>query len=474
MDQQLRTEIVWRPQAGPQKALIDCPLPEILYGGARGGGKTDGVLGKYALKAETYGPEFNAVFFRKEMPQQDDLIERAKAIYLPLGANWQEQAKRFTFKNGGRVRFRPLETVQDAQKYQGQNLSDAAVEEAGNYESPQPIDMLFGALRSVGGVPIQLILTANPGGPGHHWLKQRYVDPWPIGMKILERELPSGAKHRYCYIPSKVGNNRILLANDPGYIDRLHLVGSPELVKAWLEGDWNVISGAFFPEFSEARHIVAPFVIPKHWTRFRAMDWGSAKPFSVGWYAVADGATGLPRGCLVKYREWYGASAPNVGLKMTADEVGAGIVEREEKDECEYGVIDPAAYKIDGGPSIAERLAKAGAWFNRADNTRLSGWDQLRGRLKGEDGQPMIVFFSTCQHTIRTIPALQHDPKHMEDVDTDGEDHAGDETRYACMSRPWTSTKQPKPEDLRGIQVGVPSVTLEEMWASAKPARERF
>jgi hypothetical protein len=440
--------VVWRPQVGPQKALIDCPLSDVLYGGARGGGKTDGVLGKYALKGERYGRDFNAVFFRQEMPQQDDLIERAKSIYLPLGATWQEQQKRFVFAGGGRVRFRPLENVQDAQKYQGQNITDAAVEEAGNYPSSAPLDMMFGALRSVGGVPIQLILTANPGGPGHHWIKSRYVDPWPLGMKVLERHLSNGAIHRYCYIPSRVGNNRILLANDPEYVNRLHLVGSPELVKAWLEGDWNVIAGAFFPEFTGERHVIKPFEIPGHWLRFRAMDWGSAKPFSVGWYAVASGDTDLPRGCLVKYREWYGASAPNVGIKRTAEQVARGIKEREQGDKITYGVIDPAAYKQDGGPAIAEVMLREGVTFQRADNQRLPGWDQLRARLKGDEDGPMIVFFSTCVHTIRTLPALQHDRHKAEDVDTDAEDHAGDETRYACMSRPYVAKVPAKPADL--------------------------
>lgn len=440
--------VVWRPQPGPQKALIDCPLHELLYGGARGGGKTDGVLGKFALKAERHGRDFNAVFFRKEMPQQDDLIERARSIYTPLGASWADQKKLFTFPQGGRVRFRPLENVTDAEKYQGQNLTDAAIEEAGNYASPAPIDMLFGALRSVNGVPIQLILTANPGGPGHHWIKDRYVDPWPAGMKVLERQLPNGAIHRYCYIPSRVGNNRILLANDPGYVDRLHLVGSPELVKAWLEGDWNVIAGAFFPEFSGERHVIAPFQIPGHWLRFRAMDWGSAKPFSVGWYAVSDGWPGLPRGCLVKYREWYGASAPNVGIKYTAEQVAQGIKEREAGDKVNYGVIDPAAYQQDGGPAIAERMLREGVTFQRGDNKRLPGWDQLRARLKGDEDGPMLVFFSTCVHTIRTLPALQHDRHKAEDVDTDAEDHAGDETRYACMSRPYIAASPKLKPDL--------------------------
>lgn len=450
--------IIWRPQPGPQKLLIDCPIGEIFFGGARGGGKTDAVLGKFALKGKRYGKGFNAVFFRKEMPQQDDLVERAKEIYLPLGAKWREQHKMFQMPQGGRIRFRPLESIQDAEKYQGQSITDAAVEEAGNYPMPAPIDRLNGVLRSAKGVPTQLLLTGNPGGPGQGWIKDRYIDPAPMGLKILERKLPNDSIHRYVFIPSRLQNNLILLRNDPGYINRLYLVGSPQLVRAWLEGDWSAIEGAFFPEFSMERHVVAPIALPAHWIRFRAMDWGSAKPFSVGWYAVSEGdLPQFPRNALVKYREWYGSpqvsgsSQPNVGLKFTAEEVAHGIVEREAKDECKYGVIDPSAYTADGGPSIAERMAKAGALFYRADNKRVAnagaigGWDQLRARLKGEE-RPMIYFFSTCKDTIRTIPMLQHDRLKAEDLDSDGEDHAADETRYACMSRPYMSRQATKVE----------------------------
>lgn len=443
---------MWRPQAGPQKALIDCPLPEIFYGGARGGGKTDGVLGKYALKAKYYGKHFNAVFFRRELPMLDDAIERSHEIYGPLGAKWHDQKKTWRFPWGGRLRFRPLERVEDAEKYQGQNLTDACIEEAGQYPDPRPIDRVNGVLRSAHRVPTQLLLTGNPGGPGQGWIKSRYIDPAPMGMKILTRKLPNGRDHRYVFIPSRVEHNRILLQSDPDYINRLYLVGSKELVDAWLKGDWNAIEGAFFPEFCE-RHVVAPMILPAHWTRFRAMDWGSAKPFSVGWYAVSDGELPqFPRGALVKYREWYGMreGQPDVGLKMTAEEVGAGIKERERNEKVLTGVLDPAAFAEDGGPSIAHRL---GVFFNRADNKRvghngaMGGWDQLRARLKGQDGpggKPMLFFFSTCTHTIRTLPALQHDPSRAEDVDTDSEDHAADETRYACMSRPWIATP-PKP-----------------------------
>lgn len=447
--------IVWRPQAGPQKALIDCPMAEILFGGARGGGKTDGVLGKYALKDKRYGRGFNALFLRQEMPQADDLIERAKEIYIPCGAEYKEQQRTFVMPRGGRVRFRPLESVDDARKYQGQNISDACVEEAGNYPDSRPIDMLFGALRSKEHVPVQMILTANPGGAGHQWIKHRYIDPAPLGMEILRRTLPNGQQsHEYVYIPSRVTDNRILMESDPGYVSRLNLVGSSELVRAWLEGDWSVIAGAFFPEWSLARHVVQPHALPAHWMRFRAMDWGSARPFSVGWYAVSDGDdTRYPRGALIRYREWYGWSGePNKGARMTAEEVAKGIKDRDAGDKISYSVIDPAAFAQNGGPSIAETMSAHGVHFAPADNRRIGtlgavgGWDQVRARLRGtDDDAPMLYVFATCTHLIRTLPAMQHDDKRAEDIDTDGEDHAVDELRYACMSRPYVKDAPSKP-----------------------------
>jgi len=452
-------DISWSPQPGPQHALVDCPYPEILFGGARGGGKTDGVLGKYAIKESRYGRHFNAIFFRQEMPQADDLIERAKEIYLPTGAVWHEQKRMFRMPHGGIVRFRPLETVDDAKKYQGQNLSDAAVEEAGNYPSSAPIDMLFGALRSKSGVPVQLILTANPGGAGHQWIKARFIDPAPLGMEPITRTLPNGKQsHAYVYIPSRVQDNRVLLANDPDYIDRLNLVGSAELVRAWLEGDWNVIQGAYFDNFSMQRHVIAPFEIPQSWPRFRSMDWGSARPFAVHWHAIADGEA-MPqfeRGTVITYREWYGMEPgqPNKGLKLTAEAVAEGVKMMEALDTIAYGVCDPAMYAEDGGPSIAERMWRAHKIkWRPADNKRLPGWDQVRQRLGTKDSVPGWRVFSTCAHLIRTLPALQHDQTKPEDVDTEGEDHAADSLRYGLMSRPMNKTKKPM-EIGRRLMVG--------------------
>ena len=134
------------------------------------------------------------------------------------------------------------------------------------------------------------------------------------------------------------------------------------------------------------------------------------------------------------------------------------------------GVADPSIFAENGGPSIGDRMAARKCFFRPADNTRvgtrgaMSGWDGMRARLRGDDdGNPMMVFFATCTDSIRTVPALQHDTLRAEDIDTDGEDHAADEIRYASNSRPWV--RKPKPAD-PGINLKRP--TLNDLWAQQK------
>ena len=331
------------------------------------------------------------------------------------------------------------------------------IEEAGNFPSPQPILKLMATLRSGAGVPVGIRLTGNPGGSGHQWLRSRYIDPAPLGWKILR----DAAGLERIYIPSRVTDNAYLGSD---YVQRLSASGSPELVRAWLHGDWTVVSGAFFPEFSAERHIMPPRALPEHWARFRSFDWGSARPFAVHWWAVSDGSLpDIARGCLVCYREWYGMKPgePNVGLRMTAEQVAEGIRERERddpkpRDGGMVGVADPSIFAEDGGPSIAMRMTRAARIiFRPGDNKRvpqrgaMGGWDQVRARLVGDaDDNPMVVLFSTCVDLIRTLPAMQHDASRAEDIDTESEDHAVDSLRYAMMSRPYVrDMERPKVVD---------------------------
>jgi hypothetical protein len=484
----LRHELppTWRPQPGPQEILINCPYPEVLFGGARGGGKTDACLGKLAIAALRYRAAFNGLFIRQTMPQADDLIARAQEIYTSLGAKWLEQKKMFTFPGNGRLRFRAMENLADAERFQGQNITHIVVEEAGNWASSAPIDRLFGCLRSAAGVPVQLILTANPGGVGHGWIKQRYIDPAPEGLRKITRTLPSGRTHIAIYIPSRVTSNLILLSKDPAYLDRLSLVGSPQLVKAWTFGDWNVVEGSFFPEFGD-QHIVTPFPIPPAWTRFRSLDWGSASPYAILWFAVASEDFMLknlmhehktiPRQALVVYRELYGSKDhSNTGVKEPAEIVAQRIhsLERYEPRRPDgsgiahiaYSVIDPAAAASDGGPSIKERLSKAGIYCRDADNRRvgergaMGGWDLVRARLIGDGVLPDLYVFSTCVDFVRTFPLLQHDPARPEDVLKYGEDHLADALRYGVTSRPFIRHVAPPKGALRPLN----TMTLDELW----------
>jgi hypothetical protein len=272
------------------------------------------------------------------------------------------------------------------------------------------------------------------------------------------------------------------------------MVGSPQLVKAWLEGDWSAVEGAFFEVWNERKHVLRPVELPRDWLRFRSMDWGSASPFAIGWFAVVqddfthpDGAL-LPRGALVMYRELYGTRDPSAGglpgLKLTAEEVATVIIKREQNDpKLAQAVLDPSAFAAAGGPSFAERMntkliAAGMTAFHPGDNKRVTttsspgkrgpmgGWDLLRARLVGENGRPMLFVFSSCRATCRTMPVLQHDPMKAEDLDTDSEDHAADIIRYACMSRPWL---RPEPPSKESPEPGYQPYAKEDFgdWASS-------
>lgn len=459
---------LWQPQPGPQTALLECPVFEVFYGGARGGGKTESSIGDWLQHSSRYGEHAIGIFVRRKLTQLAEVIARTKQIFPKLGAKYNEQQKTWTMPGGGRLKFVYLERDSDAEEYQGHSYTRIYVEELTNFPLPGPIDKLRATLRSGAGVPVGMRLTGNPGGPGHNWVKARYIDPDPRGYKVMREEttfeLDGETKTVWLervFIPSKIGDNALLMRNDPTYILRLRQSGSEALVKAWLEGDWSIVDGAYFDEWDASKHVLTLDwleLIPKHSLRFRSFDWGSAKPFSVGWWAVSDGTWGLPTGAIVKYREWYGAKSPNVGLKMGADLVAQGILEREgaafnqfgqkvadPTERVTYGAADPAIFIRNGGPSIAETMAMKGCMWRPADNKRLPGWEQVRQRLVGVDGKPLIYFLETCEDSIRTLPVLQHEDTNPEDLDTEAEDHAADEIRYACTSRPWVKSAPKAP-----------------------------
>lgn len=477
--------VIWSPQAGPQTALLACPVFEVFYGGARGGGKTESSLGDWMQHANLYGEAAVGVFFRRKFKQLSEVIARSKQLFKKLGATYNETKSEWVMPGGARLLFRYLERDSDAEEYQGHNYTRIYIEELTNFPSADPVNLLRACLRSATGVPTGMRLTGNPGGPGHKWVKARYIDPAPGGYKILKETMEmmvDGQRREISiervFIPSKLTDNRLLFENDPTYVLRLSQAGSKELVKAWLEGNWDIVDGAFFDNFSERNILQADIWydrIPRSALHFRSFDWGSAKPFSCGWWAVSDGTWGLPAGALVRYAEWYGASAPNKGLKMTAENVARGILAMEKTRPffIRYGAADPSVFVQNGGPSIAEKMASCGISWNRADNKRIAGAEEVRSRIQGTtiittDGyttnEPMLYILDTCEDSIEQLQTIQHADKDPEDVDTEAEDHAYDDVRYGCMSRPWVKT---------GSQLSVPGgTTFQDMMASVLKSKK--
>lgn len=430
------------------------------------------LLGDFLQDVEEYKKAWQGILFRKSTPELEEVIKRSMDLYPQTGAIWRASTKEWIWPNGARLRMRHIERTEDAMKYQGHQYTWIGFDELGNWANDAPFHMLIATLR--GGntyIPVKRMrASANPGGPGHTWVKSFFrIAEHPAGYHIHH---DPATKMQRMFIPSRVQDNQILMENDPNYVNRLKGVGSPELVQAWLDGDWDVILGAYYPEFDCNLHVIEPFPIPREWMKFGAMDWGSSAPFVFGWFAVSDGRpvrlrdgsdVHFPEGSIIQYRELYGGK-DGKGWKLDVEEVADMVLERQAPTEkLHYTSADPSMFRVDGGPSHAERSYNRGLLLDRGDNTRVPGWDALRARLRGFNGRPMLYIFNTCDNTIRTIPSLQHDERNPEDVDTQGDDHCGDMLRYACMSRPWVRNTEKK----RKRVLTPDNLTLDDLWDTA-------
>ncbi len=226
---------VWAPQEGPQTAAIECPVEDILFGGAKGGGKTDWLIGDWLKHADLYGKHAHGILFRRTYKQLAEVMRRCQELFPKLGAWWRAKDETWFFPNGAILELRYLDSDADAEQYEGHEFTWEGFDEVGDWASPYGIDRLRSRLRSVHGVPCVSRLTANPKGRGHVWLKRRYITPARPMIPFFDAE-----KEVYrVFIPSRLQDNQILVKNDPHYVRRLRGSGTPRMVKAWLEGDWS-------------------------------------------------------------------------------------------------------------------------------------------------------------------------------------------------------------------------------------------
>jgi hypothetical protein len=434
-----------------QKLALDCPCDVIIFGGSRGGGKSFASFMKILQHAQMYGEDAKILFLRKSLKELQSTIDKCKIFYAGI-AVWKEQKKRFEFKNGAIAEFDYLDEGNKILDFQGNEYTLVIYEELGNFSSIADFDLMRGNMRSAAGVPCQVFATCNPGGPLHNIIKARYIDAAPPMVPIVESYDDDGNPATYqVYIPSTLYENPHLFENDPTYVQRLKLLGSPEMVRAWLMGDWDIISGGAFDKlFDRNIHVLRPFRIPRNWRVLTVYDDGLSKPYCDTFFAISDGSDYyLPngekrstiRGDVFIIGELYGwtgvpnegtcESVPSKAEKIKAKEAALGY-------DIDDRIADSAIFS-EKARSISDEFEENGISFspcNKAPGSRAQSLNMLRNRMLGSlerSESPGIFWFSTCPQHIRTIPTLPRDKKNPEDIDTNAEDHCCDTVLYLML-----------------------------------------
>lgn len=457
---------VWAPQWGSQRDFVQSPVFETLYEGTRGPGKTNGLLMDFCQHVgQGYGAAWRGILFRRSYPALADIVTKANewipkafpdAEFIqsgPSGYTWR-------FATGEELLFRYIERKKDYQTYHGHEYPWIGFDELTMWESPDCYDVMKSCCRSSApGLPRKYRATTNPHGPGHHWVKARFIDVAPRGVIVTDAH-----GNQRVTLHGHWSENRHLLDNDPDYVARLQQAteDDPDQASAWIDGAWDVAAGTFFgAAWSRRHHVLPAFPIPATWRLDRSFDWGSAKPFSVGWWAESDGSpvlipnlhTGEPeqrtfaRGSLFRIGEWYGCQPkkPNVGLGLDGGEIARGILERQKArwpDRIIHpGPADSSIFDVQDGHCIADSFKTAGVtWLkaNKGPGSRKNGWQLMRERFGHAKRTPAehggLYVFADCLDFIRTVPMLPRDEKNPDDIDTHAEDHIADETRYRVLA----------------------------------------
>jgi hypothetical protein len=417
---------LWQPQEGPQTDFCETSVFEALIGGAAGGGKSD-VLLHEALRQVNH-PQYRAIIFRRTNPQLKKLIDRSQETfqYLSSRPKWNDSKNIWKFPTGAEIKLWHMEHEKNKYDHDGQEYHYIGFDELTHFTETQYTYLISRCRTASPDIRCYVRASAMPIKEGIIWVKQRFIDNGPY--EII-KDLESGLTRQF--IPAKLDDNKILMANDPNYEHKLKSLGSA-LYHALRFGDWDIIQGAAFDELNKQDHMCKPHNPPLGAQVWRAIDWGFAKPFSIGWYYENSDKQ------LIRFKEWYGWNGKaNTGLRMGAPEVAKEIKKIDSLYNMGYGVADPSIWsKDDDIKSIADAMAMEGIHWEPAKNDRIQGKMEFHARLRGNDGIPLFKATEDCKHFWRTMPMLQNDERKPEDVDTKMEDHLYDEVRYMFMERP--------------------------------------
>lgn len=428
------------------RAVYDRELTRILVGGAAGPGKSRW-LRETLYRLASQVPGFHALLLRKTHKDLDQSHLRFMPHELEQrGAEWKGTDRIAVFRHKGQadavIRAGHLEDTNAIENYLSSEYDAIAPDELVTFQR-DPMLELFSRARSTNPALFalrgrhdsdpeleldgSLVVTAtNPGGRGALWVKDFFVDHSPD-----PDEFPNYEPQKWAFFEARLSDNPYVKA---GY--RKTLLDMREARRRQLlDGDWHVYEGQFFSEFKPQKneqpwHVTEPHIIKG--TRWSGgMDWGWNSPGWLGWFAhLADGHYHL-----AYELKFQGKNAEEVAAAAKAICKQLGI------SHSSFVISgDPAMWSKTGharGESIAETLMRRGLSMRRGDNDRMNGAMRLHEFFReAPDGQPWLTVSPACKYFIRTIPALMQDKNNPEDVDTDGDDHAFDGSKYWAMSRP--------------------------------------
>lgn len=477
-------KVVWSPLPGSQSLAMSCPCHHIFYEGSRGPGKTDAQLMFFRKHVGLgYGQHWRGIIFDREYKNLDDAISKSLRWFPAFqdGARFLRSKgdNKWMWPTGEELMFRQIKREDDYWNFHGHEYPYIGWNELCKFPDDRLYDMMMSCNRSsflrlehspdlnnpLPPIPLVVFSTANPYGPGHGWVKRRFVDPGPPGHvqetvtdvynpQTQQREKITKTQVR---IFGSYKENRYL---PPEYIAEIEGVKDKNKKKAWLEGDWDIVAGGAMDDLWDVNmHVVPRFRIPASWRTNRSFDWGSSKPFSVGWWAQASGeeaelANGdlfcPARGSLIRFHEWYGADPKkvNAGLNLSARTIaiqikrleehllaGNWITKRPSPGPADNSIFNQERKDVD---SIAQDMEREGVSWERANKnpgSRILGLQLMRDRLENafEAQAEAIYFMEHCRIAIGQLPCLPRDPDDPDDVDSEAEDHCYDECRYRVL-----------------------------------------
>lgn len=399
----------------------------VLYGGAKGGGKSCALV----QEAVAWGYEHNNAnmyIFRETYDALEQNIIREFKEKIPKELyKYNEGKHRAVLLNGTVINFRHVISEDVAATYQGTSMDWIGIDELTKH-TEKTVQILLSCLRSAKGFKPKFRATCNPGGIGHVWVRENYILATEYGKKVIKNE-DYGITIRF--IPATVYDNKVLMENDPAYVKRLENLPENEK-KAFLYGDWDIFEGRFFGEWNESTHVIKPFDIPREWRKAVSIDWGYNDYCDVLWHAMEGDH-------IYTYRELHvkGKSVREVARDIK--------ILTNYTEKIDYYVGSPDMWQTRGTgetlgtQNIADIFASEKIFFQKANNSRIVGWQVMREYMQNaKDNTPKWQIFSTCKNIIKCLPLAQYDDDKIEDMAVNPHEitDALDSARYFFMTRP--------------------------------------